>query len=75
MHVTNKSLATLLIGISVAVFASQASADPISTHRAAAIKKCSLRANAQSGPSGDTTLRRTNHAEYAACMANEGEAP
>jgi DNA-binding transcriptional regulator YdaS (Cro superfamily) len=47
MGVTNKSLVALLIGISVAAFASQASAqDQISAHRTAAIEKCTQEANA-----------------------------
>jgi hypothetical protein len=75
MEVATKSLVALLIGVSVAAVASQASAEPISAHRAAAIEKCTQRANSQTGPSGDTTLRRFNHDEYAACMASEGEAP
>jgi hypothetical protein len=76
MGVTNKSLVALLIGISVAAFASQASAqDQISAHRAAAIEKCTQDANAEYGPSGDTSLRRFNHDLYAACMADQGEAP
>lgn len=75
MDAISKSLVTLLTGVAVAAFASQASAEAISAHRAAAIEKCTQLANSQSGPSGDTSLRRTNHDEYAACMANEGEAP
>jgi hypothetical protein len=76
MGVTNKSLVALLIGISVAAFASQASAqDQISAHRATAIEKCTQEANAAYGPSGDTSMRRFNHDLYAACMADEGEAP
>jgi hypothetical protein len=75
MDVATKSFGALLIGISVMAFASQASAEPISAHRAAAVERCTARANAQTGPSGDTSLRRFNHDEYAACMANEGEAP
>jgi hypothetical protein len=56
MGVANKSLVALLIGISVAAFASQASAqDQISAHRTAAIE-----ANAEYGPSGDTSMRRFN---------------
>jgi hypothetical protein len=76
MGVTNKSLVALLIGISVAAFASQASAqDQISAHRATAIEKCTQEANAEYGPSGDTSMRRFNHDLYAACMADQGEAP
>ena len=75
MDVTIKSLVALLIGVSVAAFASQVSAEPISAHRAAAIEKCTQQANSQTGPSGDTTYRRFNHDEYASCMASQGEAP
>jgi DNA-binding transcriptional regulator YdaS (Cro superfamily) len=76
MSVTNKSLVALLIGISVASFASQASAqDQISAHRAVAIEKCTQAANAEYGPSGDTSMRRFNHDAYASCMADQGEAP
>ena len=76
MGVTNKSLVALLIGISVAAFASQASAQTqISAHRATAIEKCTQEANAEYGPSGDTSMRRFNHDLYAACMADQGEPP
>lgn len=76
MGVANKSVAALLIGISVAAFASQASAQTqISAHRATAIEKCTQEANAAYGPSGDTSMRRFNHDLYAACMADQGEAP
>jgi hypothetical protein len=76
MRVTNKSLVALLIGISVAAFASQASAQSdISGHRVAAIEKCTQEANAEYGSSGDTSMRRFNHDLYAACMADQGEAP
>jgi DNA-binding transcriptional regulator YdaS (Cro superfamily) len=59
MGVTNKSLVALLIGISVAAFASQASAqDQISAHRTAAIEKCTQEANA-----GIWAQRRYVHAQ------------
>jgi hypothetical protein len=46
----------------------------ISAARAAAIRQCSQTANAEYGPSGDTSWRRFNHDAYAACMANAGQA-
>jgi hypothetical protein len=76
MGVTNKPLAALLIGLSVVAFASQASAqDQISAHPATAIEKCTQEANAAYGPSGDTSMRGFNHDLYAACMAEQNEAP
>jgi hypothetical protein len=45
----------------------------ISQHRAAAIETCTQQANAEYGPSGDTSMRRFNHDVYAACMADKGE--
>jgi len=76
MGATNKSLIAPLIGISVAAIASQASAQTqISAHRAAAIEKFTQEANAVYGPNGDTSMRRFNHDLYAACMADQGEAP
>ena len=76
MAVTNKLLVASLAAISVAAFASQASAQTqISAHRATAIEKCTQEANAEYGPSGDTSMRRFNHDLYAACMADQGEAP
>jgi hypothetical protein len=46
----------------------------ISASRAAAIEECTQNANAQFGPSGDTSWRRFNHDAYAACMADAGQA-
>jgi hypothetical protein len=46
----------------------------VSTNRSAAIEACTQQANAEYGPSGDTSWRRANHDVYAACMANKGEA-
>ena len=76
MSVTNKSLAALLIGISVAAFASQASAQPdvnapapltghgpqLSEHRKAALMKC-------------TDGIKFESDRYVDCMTREGEAP
>ena len=76
MGVTNKSLVALLIGISVAAFASQASAQPdvnppppltghgpqLSEHRKAALMKC-------------TDGIKFASDRYVGCMTKEGEAP
>jgi hypothetical protein len=76
MGVTNKSLVALLVGISVAAFASQASAQPdvnapphltghgpqLSEHRKAALMKC-------------TDGIKFTSDSYVACMTREGEAP
>jgi hypothetical protein len=48
--------------------------DQVSAPRAAAIEKCTQQANAEYGPSGDTSWRRFNNAAYAACMAESGQA-
>jgi hypothetical protein len=45
----------------------------ISASRAAAIEKCTQRADAAYGPSGGTSWRRFNHDVYAACMADAGQ--
>ena len=45
-----------------------------SQHRAEAIKSCTEKANAEYGPSGMTSMRRSNHDVYAACMKDKGEA-
>jgi hypothetical protein len=47
----------------------------VSAQRAAAIEKCTQSANAEYGPSGDTSWRRFNHDAYAACMADAGQLP
>jgi hypothetical protein len=76
MGVTNKSLVVLLVGISVAAFASQASAQPdvkppppltghgpqLSEHRKAALMKC-------------TDGIKFASDRYVGCMTKEGEAP
>jgi hypothetical protein len=76
MRVTNKSLVALLIGVSIAAFASQASAQPdvnppppltghgpqLSEHRKAALQKC-------------TDGIKFASDRYVACMTKEGEAP
>jgi hypothetical protein len=76
MGVTNKSLVALLIGISVAAYASQASAQPnvnppppltghgpqLSEHRKAALMKC-------------TDGIKFASDRYVACMTKEDEAP
>jgi hypothetical protein len=76
MGVTNKSLVVLLIGMSVAAFASQASAQPdvnppppltghgpqLSEHRKAALMKC-------------TDGIKFASDRYVGCMTKEGEAP
>jgi hypothetical protein len=76
MGVTNKSLVAVLIGISVAAFASQASAQPdvnppppltghgpqLSEQRKAALTKC-------------TDGIKFASDRYVACMTKEGEAP
>jgi hypothetical protein len=76
MGVTNKSVAALLIGISVAAFASQALAQPdvnppppltghgpqLSEHRKAALMKC-------------TDGIKFASDRYVACMTAAGEAP
>ena len=73
MRITNKSLVVLLIGLWAAAFASQVSAQPdvnappadpttISTHRAAALEKC-------------TSGQPFGSEQYVACMLNEDEAP
>jgi hypothetical protein len=76
MGVTNKSVVALLIGISVAAFASQASAQPdvnppppltghgprLSEHRKAALMTC-------------TDGIKFSSDRYVACMTKEGEAP
>jgi hypothetical protein len=72
---TGKSFATLLIGVTVAAFASQASAQPdvpatahlsgharISAHRRAALEKC-------------TSGIKFSSRRYVACMMGEGETP
>jgi hypothetical protein len=45
----------------------------ISASRAAAIEQCTQKANAEYGPSGDTSWRRFNHDAYAVCMAGAGQ--
>ena len=45
----------------------------VSAQRSAAIEKCTQQANAEYGPSGDTTWRRFNHDAYAACMTSAGQ--
>jgi hypothetical protein len=76
MGVTDKSLVALLVGISVAAFASQASAQPdvnppppltghgpqLSEHRKAALMKC-------------TDGIKFASDRYVACMTAESEAP
>ena len=76
MGVTNKSVVALLIGISVAAFASQALAQPdvnppppltghgpqLSEHRKAALQKC-------------TDGVKFASDRYVECMTKEGEAP
>jgi hypothetical protein len=73
MRVTNTYFILLLIGASVAAFASQASAQPdtqatppnpttISAHREAALRKCT-----------DGIEFKSDH--YAECMMAEGEEP
>jgi hypothetical protein len=76
MGVTNKSVVALLIGISVAAFASQASAQPdvnppppltghgpqFSEHRKTTLMKC-------------TDGIKFASDRYVACMTKEGEAP
>jgi len=76
MGVTNKSLVVLLVGMSVAAFASQASAQPdvnppppltghgpqLSEHRKAALMKC-------------TDGIKFASDRYVGCMTKEGEAP
>jgi hypothetical protein len=47
--------------------------DQVSAQRSAAIENCTQQANAEYGPSGDTTWRRFDHAAYAACMASAGQ--
>ena len=76
MRVTNKSLVALLIGVSIAAFASQASAQPdvnppppltghgplLSEHRKMALIKC-------------TDGIKFDSDRYVACMSAAGEAP
>lgn len=45
----------------------------VSAQRAAAIEKCTQQANAEYGPSGDTSWRRFNHDAYTACMTSAGQ--
>ena len=45
----------------------------VSAQRSAAIEKCTQQANAEFGPSGDTSWRRFDHDSYAACMASAGQ--
>jgi hypothetical protein len=45
----------------------------ISAQRFAAIQKCTQQANAEYGPSGDTSWRRFNNDAYAVCMASAGQ--
>jgi len=47
--------------------------DQISAQRSAAIEKCTQQANAEYGPSGDTSWRRFNHDAYTACMTDAGQ--
>ncbi len=46
---------------------------PVSAQRATAVEKCTHQANAEYGPSGDTSLRRFNHDAYTACMTSAGQ--
>jgi|HubBroStandDraft_4_1064222.scaffolds.fasta_scaffold2165005_1 hypothetical protein len=75
MSITGKSLGALLLGVSLASFASLASAQPnegavptpsahaqITEHRAAALKKC-------------TSGVKFASDAYVTCMENEGENP
>ena len=45
----------------------------VSAQRSAAIENCTQQANAEYGPSGDTSWRRFNHDAYAACMNSAGQ--
>jgi hypothetical protein len=47
--------------------------DVVSAARSVAIEKCTQQANAEYGPSGDTSWRRFNHDAYTACMTSAGQ--
>jgi len=54
-------------------FYASTAGDHVSAQRSAALEKCTQQANAEYGPSGDTSWRRFNHAAYAACMTSAGQ--
>jgi len=45
----------------------------VCAQRSAAIEKCTQQANAEYGPSGDTSWRRFDNDAYAACMTSAGQ--
>ena len=54
-------------------YAPTSSTEVVSAARSAAIQKCTQQANAEYGPSGDTSWRRFNHDAYTACMTSAGQ--
>ena len=70
---TSKLMLVLLAGLSVAAFASQASAQG-SPQRDAAIEKCITQAH-QQWPGNDQEAHRQRTAAYKACMTAAGQNP
>jgi hypothetical protein len=54
-------------------FYSPTNGGQVSAQRSAAIEKCTQQANAEYGPSGDTSWRRFNNDAYNACMTEAGQ--
>lgn len=69
---TNKFIVTLLVGFSVAAFASQAMAQTDEAKREAAMQKCLQMA---SQVPGDPTNQMGRIAAYKACMTEAGYRP
>jgi hypothetical protein len=74
VNLTIKSLVALVFAISVAGFASQASAEKISAKRVAAIEKCSAAAMVRY-PDPDPRWHHGRYLAYEECMTDAGEAP
>jgi len=66
-------LTAMLVGLSVASFASQANAQ--SARRQAAIERCIAQAQAQFPFTGDQSYGRNRTAAYKACMVAAGQRP
>jgi len=62
-----------LVGVSIALFASQADAQ--SARRQAAIERCIAQAQAQFPFTGDQSYGRNRTAAYKACMRAAGQRP
>jgi hypothetical protein len=73
MRAVNTTIGAIFVALSVAAFASQASAQ-LTPQREAAIERCIAQAH-QQWPGGDQEAHRQRVASYKACMTAAGQNP